>query len=490
MGPLGSVTTSYHRSVETDRAVAPTRGAMREALAVGAIGTLLLLAYEWVLLTFASDRLFAGYRFQAWSSNDFMQEVKIQDLVDAGPVALWYLHVQPPVLEALRLILSFPEYLTGGTMTAQMIDQRMYVLYAVFYGALLFTVFLWVRTLTRSRAWAYVGAVAIGAYPGTIAMATLLDGTFPSAVLATVMLFLLYLAIRQGSPRLLNWWLLSLVLLSFTRTIFQLQILIFMPVVVFLLYRYRMRSAKPIAVVLSVILTGSLFLLPAKQYVLYDTTATTSFAGNHQIEVVSYRPTDAELAAVEVPQDIIGNAEQFDSGFNSPENVELNYILTQVGNDYYLRDPFQVAKNLLWGVQMNTFQAFRWTHDYSIVGAGPANIAADLLPWTPPSNVGLSWVFYWLVLLVTVGALLYVYGIRGLMQLVRTYAALAFIVATTMLTFLLANRYDWTEADRLKYILVPFFCVVFISTISRAAQKARARRESISKEPALESRPI
>ena len=479
----------------TDQASAPLQRATpregwREALVVGLVGTMALLAYQWILLTFATDRLFAGYRFQAWSSNDFMQEVKIQDLVDAGPIALWYLHVQPPMLEALRLTLSLPEYLSNGTMTPQMIDQRMYVLYAIFYGALLFTVFLWVRTLTGSRVWAYVGAVAIGVYPGTIAMATLLDGTFPSAVLTTVMLFLLYLAIRRASPRLLNWWLFSLVLLSLTRTIFQLQILIFMPVVVFLLYRYRMRSAKPIAVLLSVILTGSLFLLPAKQYVLYDTTATTSFAGNHQIEVVSYRPTDAELAAVEVPQDIIENAEQFDSGFNSPENVELNYILTQVGNDYYLRDPFQVAKNLLWGVQMNTVQAFRWTHDYSIVGAGPANIAADLLPWTPPSNVALSWVFYWLVLLVTVGALLYVYGIRGLMQLVRRYAALAFIVATTMLTFLLANRYDWTEADRLKYILVPFFCVVFVSTISRAAQKARARRESISREPALESRPI
>ena len=479
----------------TDQASAPIKRATpregwREAFLVGLVGTVGLLAYQWALLTFATDRLFAGYRFQAWSSNDFMQEVKIQDLMDAGPIALWYLHVQPPMLEGLRLTLSLPEYLSNGTMTPQMIDQRMYVLYAVFYGALLFTVFLWVRTLTGSRVWALAGAVAIGAYPGTIAMATLLDGTFPSAVLTTAMLFLLYLAIRQGSPRLLNWWLLSLVLLSFTRTIFQLQILIFMPVVVFLLYRYRMRSAKPIAVLLSVILTGSLFLLPAKQYVLYDTTATTSFAGNHQIEVVSYRPTDAELAAVEVPQDIIENAEQFDSGFNSPENVELNYILTQVGNDYYLRDPFQVAKNLLWGVQMNTVQAFRWTHDYSIVGAGPANIAADLLPWTPPSNVALSWAFYWLVLLVTVGALLYVYGIRGLMQLVRRYAALAFIVATTMLTFLLANRYDWTEADRLKYILVPFFCVVFISTISRAAQKARARRESISREPALESHPI
>lgn len=459
----------------------------REPLLLGLAGTVALLAYQWLLATFASDRLFGGYRFQAWSSNDFMQEVKIQDLVEAGPIALWYLHVQPPMLEALRLLLSAPEYLTGGTMTAQMIDQRMYALYAVLYGVLIFVTFTWVRVLTGCRPWAYTGAAAVALYPGTIAMATLLDGTFPSAVLTTVMLFLLYLAIRGRSPALLNWWLVSLFALSLTRTIFQLQILIVMPLVVFLLYRFRMNPARPVAIVLSVLLTGSLFLLPAKQYALYGTTATTSFAGNHLVEVVSYRPTEAELAAVEVPPDIIANAEKFVSGFNSPENVELNYILTEVGNDYYLRDPFQVAKNLIWGVQMNTFQALRWTHDYSIVGAGPANIAADSLPWTPPSSPILSWFFY-LVCLMTIGVTwLYVLGVRGAVALVRKYAALVFIVAATMLTFLLANRYNWTEADRLKYIIVPFFIVILVSGVSRALHMARARKTEEHHAPALES---
>ena len=473
----------------TSRVRRPAFGAttVREPVAIGVVATLGLLAYEWLLVTFASDRLFAGYRFQAWSSNDFMQEVKIQDLVDAGAVALWYLHVQPPMLEALRLLLSLPEYLSGAVMTAQMIDQRMYVLYTVFYGVLVSIIFVWVRLLTRSRTWGYIAALAIALYPGTIAMATLLDGTFPSAVLATVMLFLLYLAIRERSPRLLNYWLLSLFVLSLTRTIFQLQILIAMPVIVFLLYRFRMKPASVAAITLSAVLTGSLFLLPAKQFVLYDTTATTSFAGNHQIEVVSYRPTQAEIDAVKVPPDILRNAEKFNSGFNSPENVELNFILTQIGNDYYLRDPFQVAKNLLWGVQMNTFQALRWTHDYSIVGAGPANVAADVLPWTPPSSVVLSWFVYLTSGFVMVASWLYVLGVRGVLAALRKYAALIFLVAATMVTFLLANRYDWTEADRLKFIVVPFFGVVLVAGIGRAVAKYRASRSSKEVDVALES---
>lgn len=447
----------------------------------------MLGCYEWVLTNWSASALFAGYRFQAWSSNDFMQEVKIQDLVDTGPIALWYLHVQPPMLEAARLLLALPEYLTNGSITAQAIDQRMYGLYAVLYGVLLAVVFIWLRTLTNSRAWALTGVAAVGFYPGTIAMATLLDGTFPSAVLTTVMLYLLYLAIRYRSVRYLNWWLVSLLFLSLTRTIFQLQILIAIPLVVFLLYRYRIGHRTVLSILLSAVLTLLLFALPAKQYALYKTTATTSFAGNHQVEVVSYRPTPEELNAVEVPQEILDTAAKFSSGFNSPENIRINYVLSSVGSDYYKREPVQVIKNLIWGLSMNTAQAFHWTHDYSIVDAGPANIAADKLPWTPPSNVLLSTMFYLLVLMLTVGSLLYAFGVRGILHRARRYMALVFVVGAAMLTFLLANRYDWTEADRLKYILVPFLAILLVASVASAARRWRSHRESTQMEAPLES---
>lgn len=461
------------------------RPAWREPVLIGLVATLALAGYEWALTQWMSDQLFAGYRFQAWSSNDFMQEVKIEDLVAAGPIALWYLHVQPPMLEALRLALAVPEYVSGSSITAQTIDTRMYGLYAVLYGVLLAVVFAWIRTLTRSRAWPYVGVIVVGLYPGTIAMATLLDGTFPSAVATTVMLYLLYLAIRLRSVRFLNWWLVSLLVLSLTRTIFQLQILIAVPIIVVLLYRFRMSARTAGAVALSALLTASLFLLPAKQYLLYDTTATTSFAGNHQIEVVSYRPSAAELDAVQVPEDILDNASQFVSGFNSPENIRLNYVLSSVASDYYAREPFQVAKNLVWGLSMNVSQAFRWTHDYSILGTGPANIAAAVLPWTPPTNYILSILAYSLILLVMIGSLLYAFGIRGLLRRVRTYAAFIFILGAATLTFLLANRYDWTEADRLKYIVVPAILVITVSSLALAVRKRRS--QSISDDRPLES---
>ncbi len=446
-------------------------------LLAGVLGSLaLLLLQTFVRLTRTED-LFGGYRFQAWSSEEFMQEVRINDLLEIGPIGLWYLHVQPPMLEALRFLLVLPEYVTGGSVSAQVIDERMYGLYIVLYGVLIAVCFAWVRSLTGSARWASVAAVVVGAYPGTVAMATLLDGTFPSAVLTTIMLYLLYLALRYRSNRWLNWWLVSVLLLSWTRTIFQLQILVLIPVVVWLIYRYRIIRTSRVAVGISVALVGSLFLLPAKQYALYETTATTSFAGNHQIEVVSYRPTQEELEAVVVPPRILENAEKFVSGFNSPENVATNYVLTQVGNAYYLRDPFQVFKNLLWGVQMNSAQALRFTHDYSILDGGPANIAADTLPWTPPSSVLISAPLYIGAVLATVILLIYTFGIAGVAARARWYAAFLFMVATTLLTVLLANRYDWTEADRLKYVLMPAFFVLFVSSVAWARRKHRGSRE-------------
>ena len=446
-------------------------------LLVGVLGSLALFLLEFLVRRTRAGDLFGGYRFQAWSSEEFMQEVRINDLLEVGPMGLWYLHVQPPMLETLRFLLVLPEYVSGRFVSAQVIDERMYVMYIALYGVLLATCYAWVRSLTGSAQWAIVAAVVVGAYPGTVAMATLLDGTFLSAVLTTIMLFFLYLSLRLQTSRWLNWWLLSLLLLSWTRTIFQLQILLLIPILVWLIYRYRVIQTSRLAVAVSVALVGSLFLLPAKQFSLYETTATTSFAGNHQVEVVSYRPSQEELNAVTVPRRVVENAEKFVSGFNSPENVKTNYVLTQVGNAYYLRDPFQVFKNLLWGVQMNFAQSLRFTHDYSILGDGPANIAADSLPWSPPSSSLISAVLYLGALLTLVILLTYTYGVAGVVARARWYAAFLFITGTTLLTILLANRYDWTEADRLKYVLVPSFCVLLVASVAWARRKYRSDRE-------------
>ena len=465
-------------------------------LLVGVLGSFALFLLEFLVRRTRAEDLFGGYRFQAWSSEEFMQEVRINDLLEVGPLGLWYLHVQPPMLDATRFMLVLPEFLNGSTVSAETIDSRMYGTYCLLYGLLLAVVFAWGRSFTGSTRWAIAGSVVVGAYPGTIAMATLLDGTFLATVLTTIMLYLLYLSLRTRSSRLLNWWLLSLLVLSWTRVVFQIHILILVPLVVWLLYRYRIKRRSRVALGLSIILVGGLFALPVKQYVLFGTWATTTFAGNHQVEVVSYRPTAEELTAVEIPAKYLDNAERFVSGFNAPANVETNYVLSEVATDYYLREPFQVAKNLVWGLQMNVSQGLRFTHDYSILGAGPANIAADSLPWTPPSSRAVAAGFYLGALLGTIALLLYAFGIRGLMARARWYAGFLFVSGIILLTTMLANRYDWSESDRLKFYLVPFSLVLTVSSMAWARTKylsgrGRSRPATDSKEAAAHAqRPL
>lgn len=464
--------------------VPPQEVAIRHAawqpVLAGVVATVALLTTEW-LVRLDPSRLYRGYLFQQWSSEEFMQEVRINDLLKEGPDALWFLHVQPPMLEALRFLLVVPEWFGGSNVSPQVIDERMYLLFALVYGALVGLVFAWVRTVTGSQRWATAGALVVALYPGTLAMATLLDGTLLSATLITAMLYLLYLAVRNASARWLNWWLLALLVTSWTRTIFQLQILLLVPVAVWLTYRSRIRSASKATAIMSVLLTIMLFALPLKQLVLFGTTATTTFAGNHQVEVVSYRPTEAEVNAVEVPQEYLTNAEEFVSGFNSPDNVRTNYVLSQVGNHYYLSHPFQVVKNLIWGLQMNTAQAFKFTHEYSSVGQEQANRFVAALPWTPPMVNGLSVVVYlgWLVM--TLAALLVAFGWRGLLRRIWRYWPMLFMVGVVTLTFLLANRYDWSEADRLKFVIEPFLVVLGVCALQAAVAK---RRKQTWTEPA------
>ena len=151
-------------------------------------------------------------------------------------------------------------------------------------------------------------------------------------------------------------------------------------------------------------------------------------------------------------------------------------MLTQVGNHYYLSNPVQVVKNLIWGFQMNLAQAFKFTHEYSSEDGTQANRLVAALPWTPPMVNGISVTFYLLALLVIALSLVYAFGWRGVWRRFVRYWPVAFVVGSITLTFLLANRYDWSEADRLKYVIEPFVVVVGFAAVHAAVRERRRRR--------------
>ena len=70
------------------------------ALALGLAST--LLWYEHQLFKTA----IAGVYLQAWPSEVMMQTLSIEDLRDEPFKSLWYLHIQPPMLDGIRAIFA------------------------------------------------------------------------------------------------------------------------------------------------------------------------------------------------------------------------------------------------------------------------------------------------------------------------------------------------------------------------------------------------
>ncbi len=60
------------------------------------LGLLFILALEWVM----QPQAIGGVYFQRWSSEDMMQTVSVVDLRAEPLASLYYLHVQPPLLDA------------------------------------------------------------------------------------------------------------------------------------------------------------------------------------------------------------------------------------------------------------------------------------------------------------------------------------------------------------------------------------------------------
>ena len=76
--------------------------------AVSGIG---LAVYEHHLQDTAGQDLFNGFYFQLWPSEAMMQTVNINILREKGLLSFWYLHVQPPLYDFLRYLLSFEHLL-------------------------------------------------------------------------------------------------------------------------------------------------------------------------------------------------------------------------------------------------------------------------------------------------------------------------------------------------------------------------------------------
>jgi len=423
---------------------------------IGAVSCIGLSFYEHQLRYTVGDGLFYGFYFQQWHSDEMQQTVNVSVLREKGVVSFWYLHVQPPIYDFIRYVLSFGGPGRSNIAAQTTLDGRIYLLYCFVYGAFNQLIYLGSRALGFRPQVAILFAILWAIYPGNLAIATLLDSTYLSAFLFAWVIFTLYLYLREPSLSRLAFFLIIFLVASWTRTIFQVHffalLLVVVGLVIFVFHGQNSTKASIVALPLAT----ALFFLPLKQQYLYGTLATTTFAGQHAVEGIWYKPSIDEISSIDVPKRYLENAQQLQNKYNSVEQVVINYRYEKIFYKILMARPALV----LDGIQKSLLQGMR--HLWSPTQDYVPNKLIQSLPWVRLSRLASNGLSYFsIALLGLVGYLVAIY--HGFCDFRLRYMIIFGFIGLAFATIIIgSNRYEWTEAERLKFLIeAPFllFCL-------------------------------
>jgi hypothetical protein len=235
----------------------------------------------------------AGLYFQEHSSEDMMQTVSLLDLRERPLETLLVIHIQPPLLDAIRAALARLWPTAGKWALLHRVDRGLYLLWEIVYACMGVLVFVWLLKLTSSAAVATVAALAFLAHPAAIHYATYLEGTLLTSF---GILWLSYALAALPAP----WATASLagayVFLFLVRSIFQWPALVVV-VAALLLRRAPRRSVVAVGLGCGAVV-GSFML---KQYLVFDSTATSSFAGSSCLQALGVVPDMGFSSEVATP---------------------------------------------------------------------------------------------------------------------------------------------------------------------------------------------
>ena len=423
----------------------------------------LYLTEVWFRSTAAAEQLYEGYRLQAWSSNWMMQTLGIDEMNSFGLKSLWYDHIYPPGLDAIRYLLMQPETGKGLPPDQVAVDMRLYVVYCLFYGLLNAMVFIWVRDLTRSTWWALGGAALWAIYPGHLMMAMLLEPSELSLLMVTLMFFFLYRFLKTRRAGYVPLFLLALFAASMSRSFIQVYVLVIIIIATITFWFMTKNRNKAWGwQIVNLLLIALIFVHPIKQLVMYDTWSTTSFGGYHRVGMLFIYPTSVPEPVY--PQKIIDNALAFSSHYNTQETIKDNYRLEQAANAFIKAHPYETVRGLVKSLTITIPEALRPTSAYV------QNFLVEGLPWTNLYN----WIFSsWRYLILVFGAAFLIIRartLRGSWILLKRYGWFGVFYILIAIPVLWSDRYYpdregdgplWTDAIRQKIFLeVPVYVLL------------------------------
>ncbi len=394
-----------------------------------------------------------------WTSDLMMQALPIRALRATPLRSLWYLHKQPPVLDAIRALTAQFLKRVPENVLLKRVDSFLYLVWGLFFAGIATVVYVWLKKLTNLW-FALIAVFFWMLHPAPIFYAMLLEGTNMSAFFV---LWFIYELWRYGKGRgSVVSVAFAAVILFYTRTMFPWYFfLVLMTALVFL-----KTPARQLLVFTGIvlILAGPLLV---KQSLLFGTTDTTTFSGEHKCGILWYKPEAREISGARATMvfHYPPEAKLYSGGdpLNSEEQYQTNLVWTALANAKMRSDPAgmlsAVFRSLIYDLQRYWKPSAQYTN----------NIVVDRLIWAPAYNAVFSgWVFIGLLLLsVWLGCSKGVVGERGILLSGRKTVGMMIVIGYIFLLSNLNNRNGWTEADRLKFILEPWFYVLILSCLYR-----------------------
>lgn len=508
-------------------------------LAVAVTSTMVL---HWAIRAFRNanrENLPDGYRVQDWTSNWLMQSLGLEELVPEGLNALVFNHIYPPMLDAIRLALAQGFVYFGGEGNAVDVDFGLYAVFAVCFGVVNALLFLWVRDLTASNAWALGVTVVWAMSPGYIMVMTLLDPSALSMTFISSTLFFLYIFLRRRKMYWAAAFFASFLLASLARSVTQPHVLVILIAALFAFW-YMSQDRSRLWLVLSGLLVALMFVIPVKQYLLFGTTDTTSFGGYHRVGMLwiapgsvpqsvpesvfeDYETYKAARDSAEDPSALAGkspaeireaqanfaragevwqersaaypgvdfetvhrypdrieeNALKFSSRYNTREQVLDNYRLSAAANAFLIANPGESVHRLSKSLTITVPELLRPTSEYT------QNYFVEKLPWRNAWNWLFSGWFYLFLIGASATVIGWSRGWRGIGRLFVTYGWFVVFYGLLALPILLSNRFRpgeedlgpiWTDAIRQKLFLeMPIWALMGYALWLVASRTGRAR---------------
>lgn len=397
-----------------------------------------------------------GVHLQVWTSDDMMQTLPIKQLRKTPVQSLWYLHKQPPMLDFIRSVTAqFLRDIPDEYLLLRE-DRLLYCVWSVFFAAMASIVYIWLRRLTNIP-FALFATFMWVIHPAPIVYSMLLEGTLMSSLLI-LWFFYEFWDIDRNRGSVFRVTLIS-ALLFYTRVAFQWY---FFPVLLVSLALKKVSLRR--LVIFSALSFVLVFPYVIKQYALFGTTSSTTFAGYHKCGILWYQPSQDEINGIKAslrfkyPQ----KAVIYSGGdrYNTRDQCLDNLAYTEAFRRQLKSDPRGSFKQVLRSFKAN-FKVY-WEAS-SLYGN---NIYVGGLFWTKRYNSIFS--RYAFTGLLIFAFLIWAYfnvKRKGWPSRISGHIGLFIPAAYIFLNSNLSNRCYWIEANRLKFYLEPVFYIFITSQI-------------------------